>query len=181
MKNPFFRFIVVFTILIILWFGFYENIYELEPIFGVDIQRQVSLKLANLSNWFVAKFGFTPSLSTNTDYVITSLVGDYYGQGVWIGEPCNGIKVFGLFSIFIIAFEGSWKDKIWFIPLGLLLLHFINAIRIALLTIIAAKYPDLLDFNHNITFQIIVYGVVFFLWYIWVNKFSKKRKETTKI
>ena len=98
---------------------------------------------------------------TSTGLVITSVKGTFFNHGVWIGEPCNGVKIFGLFTLFILAFPGSWKKKLWFIPLGIFIVHTANAIRIALLTIMSAENPKALDFNHNITFQVIVYGLNF--------------------
>jgi len=171
LKNPFIKFIVLFSILIIAWFSFYENIYDL---FGENFQRQISIYLANFSTPFIRLFGFTPIIDTSTDFIITSVEGNYLNHGVWIGEPCNGVKIFGLFSIFILAFQGKWYHKLWYIPVGILILHLANAIRIAILTIISAENPEILDFNHNITFQVLVYSIVFGLWYIWVNKFSKR-------
>ncbi len=173
-KNPFLKFLLVFSILIILWFGFYENIYELGELFDIEFQRNISIHVAEISMFFISLFGYTPVINTSTDFVIISIEGNYLNHGAWIGEPCNGLKVFGLFSIFILAFQGKWTNKLWFIPLGILILHLANAIRIAILTIISAQNPALLDFNHNITFQVIVYGIVFILWYLWVNKLSKR-------
>lgn len=174
LKNPFIRFLLIFSTLVILWFGFYQNIYELENIFGQDIQRAISIHVAEISTFFIQLFGYVPIIDTTTDFVIISIEGNYLNHGAWIGEPCNGLKVFGLFAIFIIAFKGKWAHKLWYIPIGILILHIVNAIRIAILTIISAQNPTLLDFNHNITFQVIVYGIVFGLWYLWVNKFSKR-------
>lgn len=173
-KNPFIKFIVVFSILIILWFGFYENIYQIGNLIGSDLQRNISIHVANISLFFIRLFGFVPTIDTSTDFVIISVEGNYLNHGAWIGEPCNGLKVFGLFSIFIIAFKGKWFHKLWFIPVGIFLLHIVNAVRIAILTIISAQNPEILDFNHNITFQVVVYSIVFGLWYLWVNKFSNR-------
>lgn len=171
LKNPFIKFIFIFAILIIAWFSFYENIYDL---FGNNFQRQISIYLAKFSTLFIQIFGYIPIIDTSTDFIITTVEGNYINHGVWIGEPCNGVKVFGLFAIFIIAFQGKWYHKLWFIPMGILIIHIANAIRIAVLTIISAENPSILDFNHNITFQVLVYGIVFGLWYVWVNKFSKR-------
>lgn len=177
LKNPFFKFILLFSGLSIIWFTLYFNIYHIDTLFSyngdqVDIQKEISINLAKYSNFFVSLFGYQPTLDTTTNYVVTSVEGTYYNHGVWIGEPCNGIKVFGLFAIFIIAFPGSWKKKLWFIPSGIFIIHTANAIRIAALTIISAENPEALNFNHNITFQVIVYGLIFLLWYWWVEKFS---------
>jgi len=187
-KNPFFRFILIFSGLAVLWFSFYYNIYQIDDLFSsdsnnFDLQKSISVSLAKYSNLFVSLIGYEPTLDQTTGYVITAIEGTYYNHGIWIGEPCNGIKVFGLFSIFIIAFPGSWKKKAWFIPLGILIIHTANAIRIAVLTIISAENPDALNFNHNITFQVIVYGLIFLLWYWWVQKLSDlsiKKKVTNE-
>lgn len=172
-KNPFVKFIILFSILVVSWFALYKNIYV---IFGDNFERNISIHLANLSTIFVELLNYTPTIDTSTDFVITSIQGNYINHGVWIGEPCNGLKVFGLFSVFIISFKGNLLNKIWFIPLGIFILHIANAIRIAILTIISAEKPQLLDFNHNITFQVIIYSIVFGLWYIWVNKLSNTKK-----
>ena len=104
--------------------------------------------------------------------VITKILFYPYSHGVWIGEPCNGIKVFGIFTIFIVSFKGRIFNKIWFILIGILILHVINIIRIALLTYISAVNPYIVNFNHNITFQLIVYLSMLGLWYWWIIKFS---------
>ena len=187
-ENPFIKFIAIFSGLAIVWFSLYHNIYNLDKLFSsdvnqVDIQKNISIGLAKYANVFVSLCGYEPTLDFSTDLVITSVKGDYFNHGVWIGEPCNGVKVFGLFSLFIMAFPGSWKKKLWFIPLGVFVVHTANAIRIAALTIISAKNPEALDFNHNITFQVIIYGLIFLLWYWWVQKLSvivKIKEKTSK-
>ena len=187
-ENPFIKFIAIFSGLAIVWFSLYHNIYNLDKLFSsdvnqVDIQKNISIGLAKYANVFVSLRGYEPTLDFSTDLVITSVKGDYFNHGVWIGEPCNGVKVFGLFSLFIMAFPGSWKKKLWFIPLGVFVVHTANAIRIAALTIISAKNPEALDFNHNITFQVIIYGLIFLLWYWWVQKLSlivKIKEKTSK-
>lgn len=183
-RQPMVRFIIIFSILVVAWFSLYENIYRIDSLFyGTSVnglEKDVSILIAKYSNLFVSLFGYTPTLDQTTDYVITSIEGTYNTHGVWIGEPCNGIKVFGLFAIFIIAFPGPIKKKLWFIPLGAFIIQTANSIRIAILTIISAENPTLLDFNHNITFQVIVYGIIFLLWYWWVNKYSKIQNGNSK-
>jgi len=80
----------------------------------------------------------------------------------------------GLLIIF--AFPGPIKHKLWYIPLGILFTHLINALRVIALVIIAYMKPEWLNFNHDYTFTIIVYAFVFMLWWIWINKFSSMRK-----
>ena len=131
------------------------------------------------SNTLLSFFKFNTITEVHGDMVITKILDYPYSHGVWIGEPCNGIKVFGLFTIFIISFKGKVINKLWFIPIGILILHCINVIRVAILTYISATNPYILDFNHNITFQLIVYVSMLALWYWWIVQFSKINEAKT--
>jgi exosortase family protein XrtF len=93
---------------------------------------------------------------------------------IWIGGPCDGVAIMAIFLIFVSAFPGNQIHKLWYIPLGILLIHFINVLRVAGLTLINFYAPEYLDFNHNYTFTFLVYGFIFILWITWVNKFSKR-------
>ena len=93
-------------------------------------------------------------------------------HGVLIGPNCNGLSLFALFTSFIIIFPGKTKYKLIYIPIGLTLIHFLNILRLMGLALVVVYYPNSLDFNHKYTFTIIVYSFVFFLWFLWVKKFS---------
>ena len=95
-------------------------------------------------------------------------------NGVWIGSNCNALKLFGLFSVFILAYPGNQRDKWWYIPAGIAAIHLLNIVRVSMLAIIAFYDYTWLDFNHTYTFNFLVYGFIFFLWMLWVNKFSQK-------
>ena len=101
-------------------------------------------------------------------------------NGVWVGSNCNAISLFSLFSVFIIAYPGPWKRKVWFIPSGILAIHFINVLRVVALAIIAKSHPELLDFNHTYTFTFLVYTFIFLLWMLWVNTLSVQKAEEPK-
>lgn len=103
-------------------------------------------------------------------------------NGVWVGSNCNAITLFALFAVFIIAYPGNQKNKLWYIPAGILAIHVLNILRVVCLAIIAYYWPYALDFNHTYTFTFLVYAFIFFLWMIWVNKFAGKsgsKNETT--
>ncbi len=101
------------------------------------------------------------------------VVGIDGSSGVWVGSNCNAISLFNLFVSFIIAYPGKWKHKLWYIPLGLLIIHLLNVLRVIALAIIALKAPQTIQFNHTYTFTFIVYAFIFYFWMIWANKFSK--------
>jgi exosortase family protein XrtF len=101
-------------------------------------------------------------------------------NGVWVGSNCNAITLFTLFAVFIIAYPGNQKDKWWYIPSGIIAIHILNILRVTALALIANSYPAYLNFNHTYTFTFLVYAFIFFLWMVWVNKFSLKAKADEK-
>lgn len=98
-------------------------------------------------------------------------------NGVWVGSNCNAIPLFSLFSVFIFAYPGHQKNKLWYIPLGIILIHLLNIIRVVALAFIANYAPNYLDFNHTYTFTFLVYAFIFGTWVFWINKFSALNNE----
>ena len=90
-----------------------------------------------------------------------------------VGAPCDGLVLFALFAVFIAAFPGPKRRKLWFIPLGVLLIHLANLIRVVSLVIIQYNRPQSLKFNHDYTWTILIYGFIFWLWYLWAVRFSQ--------
>lgn len=88
-------------------------------------------------------------------------------------EGCNGLSVIILFTSFVVAFSGKTRTTILFIISGGLLVYVLNVFRIALLSILLYYFPASESVLHGVLFPLFIYGVVFLLWIIWVNKFSK--------
>jgi exosortase family protein XrtF len=129
------------------------------------------------SLWLLEVLGFETFQGTHETIRTIGIAGTH---GLWIGDPCNGLTLFALFSLFILAYPGKWKHKLWYIPVGITLIHLLNIIRITALCIITQKAPQWLDFNHTYLFQIVMYGFIFLLWYIWITKFSPSPKDANE-
>jgi len=87
-------------------------------------------------------------------------------------EGCNALSVIILFISFVIAFTGKLKNTIPFILFGCVLIHILNIGRIALLCMGLYHLPQYEHLMHGVIFPLFIYGVVFLLWVIWVNKYS---------
>ena len=92
-----------------------------------------------------------------------------------IGAPCDGLVLFVLFAVFVLAFPGRMARKLWFIPLGILCIHVANLIRVVSLTMINFYRPSALAFNHDYTWTVLIYGFIFWLWYQWAEKLSHEK------
>jgi exosortase family protein XrtF len=85
-------------------------------------------------------------------------------------EGCNGINVMIVFLSFIFSFPGISRIALWFVPLGIFLIHLFNLGRIGLLYWVTLNMPGYMYFTHKYFFTAILYILVFVLWYIWVVK-----------
>lgn len=88
-------------------------------------------------------------------------------------EGCNAVSVIILFISFVIAFSGKWKQTLLYVFIGSLFIYLLNILRIVLLSILIFHYPNQEHILHGVVFPLIIYGAVFILWVVWVNKFSK--------
>lgn len=87
-------------------------------------------------------------------------------------EGCNAISVIILFISFVVSFSGKLKPTLLFVFGGSIFIYILNIIRIALLCLALYWFPEHQSLLHEIIFPLFIYGVVFILWIIWVNKFS---------
>ncbi len=153
--------------LYVVWFILYDLFLHPES----KVDYLLINNLTDICVWVLKSVGYT-MMQVPADADVMGVVGIDGSNGVLIGYPCNGLELFALFTGFVIAFPGKIKNKFWFIPLGILVIHLTNIIRILALAIIAYKSPNYLEFNHNYTFTVSVYVIVFALWMIWTLYFS---------
>lgn len=95
-------------------------------------------------------------------------------------EGCNALSVMILFAAFVVAFSGTFKHTVLFILLGCVLIHGLNIVRIALLCSAIYHFPQYGTLLHGVVFPLFIYGVVFLLWVLWVNKFSLYAKKPAR-
>lgn len=91
------------------------------------------------------------------------------GSGVWVADACTGLATVGLFAGFVLAFPGSWRRRVVFIPVGIVLIHLANVLRIAFLAWLRDVNPDLFIPVHAWGSTPFFYAVVFGLWMVWVR------------
>lgn len=107
----------------------------------------------------------------------------YDGQKICLGSPgslsisypCSGIRQFTQFTLLMILYPGSWLKKTWYIPLGLLTVHFTNLLRIVGLSLVIVYLPRFWTLFHGYITKGMFYLVFFILWVIWVEYVNRKR------
>lgn len=167
LENKIVRFLILGAGLYVLWLLAYYFIIKSYT----NWDFYLNYNICQLSDLFLNLFGVDTYIDIESDHVVLFMDGGNY-RGIWVGDECNGFKLFSIFAIFIIAFPGSIKKKAWFIPLGLAIVHLANVIRVGALVLINNYYPRFLDFNHLYTFTVFVYGIIFLLWYWYAKKIA---------
>lgn len=170
--KPFLLFVGTFFLAYILLtsiYKFYLNSYQSNDLDGITVVvgRNVE-QLMHFLNYDVA----IQKDSAKPWYVVF-----FNGEKVIrIIEGCNAVSVIILFVAFIVAFSGKFKTTLIYIFLGILSIYILNVFRISLLTVLLYHYPDQTHLLHGVFFPLIIYGFVFILWVIWINRFSKYAK-----
>lgn len=129
-----------------------KNVLQLMNLFHCDIDIHTSSTDSWLEVWY------------NKKYIVR------------IVEGCNAVSVIVLFISFVLAFSGKLKTTLLYILLGSLFIYILNVIRIALLIVLLFYFPQYNHLLHGTLFPLVIYGAVFILWIIWVNKYSKYAK-----
>jgi exosortase family protein XrtF len=157
------RFIAVGLLGYVAWYAAYA--YWLRP--GTLLDEYVIHSMVLSCEWATTAMGWEvwPPAEDGLRHTL-----GIAGTGrLGIGDSCDGVVLFALFTLFMLAFPGPWRQKLWYIPAGIALLHGANIARVVALMIIQWGAPEWLDFNHHYTFTVLIYGLVFFLWYVWAR------------
>ena len=121
------------------------------------------------SKWILHFFIPFQSTDSSNMFIFTNNFSFY------VNGSCSGFKPLLQFTILMLLFPGQWKHKLWYIPLGLIIVHITNLIRIVSLGLIMHYNPDSWHFAHRYPLRIMFYVVIFLLWIVW-NEYIRQLK-----
>ena len=98
------------------------------------------------------------------------------GTGIRINGSCSGDKQILQLALLLLIFPGKWKTKFWFIPLGIILIHATNVLRIVLLSLVAICRPEWMEIVHDTVLRGMFYIVIFGIWLLFVKLSERERK-----
>jgi len=116
-------------------------------------------------------FGFDIQLFPN------NLLKQENGFGIRIVWSCTGLKQAYIFFCIIAFYRGPFRKKLWFIPLGLVVVYLFNLFRIAAITALVQQHSDWFTFLHEYFFKYLFYAVIFALWVWWEEKFATVKEK----
>lgn len=90
---------------------------------------------------------------------------------IHVRNYCLGVDMTAMFTALVVSFPGRWKDRLWFIPLGVLGIIVINILRVTMLclTTIHFGYDQFIE-HHNV-FNTITTAFIFLMFVAWVRMY----------
>ena len=103
-------------------------------------------------------------------------------EGGWarviVAPECASLKQW-LHWIFLMAiFPGPWKHKLWYIPAGLVVIEWINVVRVCGILLMQIPWPNSFHIAHDYIFKVFFYFIIFLMWVLWVERFYNKSIKT---
>lgn len=158
---------VLFYVVFIFVYKLYLSQFDLQKNEVDGITKSVAYQTQQLMSWFDNDVEIVENIKEPSVKMI------YHTKYVArIIEGCNAISVMVLFASFVFAFSSQWKKTALYIILGITIIHILNVIRIAILTLSLFYFSEYEEVLHGTLFPLFIYGVVFVLWILWVTKFS---------
>lgn len=173
-----YRSVIHFTVVFLSVYIALSVSYKLYLDYSQDQQPYpdfITNRVANQSLYIFAALDYRAEVLNHPDEPSLKLIiNDKFVARVL--EGCNSISIIILFISFVIAFAERFKSTLFFIIAGSTLLYSVNLIRIVVLSIGLFYYPWRRDIIHTVIFPLIIYGMVFLLWMLWINHFASNKK-----
>jgi len=166
------KFFGTYALLFVLYAWYLQKYQIKEPFFAC---APITQNVANGTQKLLNLVGYNVLMQQHTKEVSINVIVNNKPVARII-EGCNAISIIILYISFIIAFKGSFKNTILFIIGGSLLIYYFNIVRIAVISIAIYEYPVYEKTLHEVVFPLLIYGLTFLLWFIWVKKFASLKK-----
>lgn len=155
-------FMAITLVLHKLWWGW---IWKMKELLFLDVlARDLAYGVFTASHHILDWLGVVHTPQEQTLYFETGSIA--------INSSCSGLKQIYQVFFLLFFFPGNWKNKTWFIPLGMLTLYLTNIFRIIVLSYIMIWLPEQWHFSHDWILRPFFYVVIFALWLIWLKRFS---------
>jgi exosortase/archaeosortase family protein len=92
-------------------------------------------------------------------------------RAITIGDGCNGMELYVLFIAFLFCIPSTLKRQIAFSLAGIGVIFICNGLRcFGLAWMFLNNYYNWIDFAHHYLFKVIIYGIMFYGWVLYVKK-----------
>ena len=177
-KETYLRFIILFILLYLLFYGFNTAYIGITAKGGFYIPF-LDQHLNYINWWRTFTIKSSATILQWMDYNVYThnfhlkVIGKH---GFTLVYTCLGYGIMSVFTAFVLAFPGKIKSRYGFLVLGIVIIQLLNTLRLILLALYWDRRAPLLKIDHHDLFNIVVYAILILLVYVWlryVNKASK--------
>ena len=157
---------IIITLAIHFAWKWWQLSFEFAPItqFMYDLMVAMASEVYRESSWIISGMIEIEKAEISLNMIFPE------GSMMWVNSGCSGLKQMIQFALLMLIFPGPWIKKLWFIPLGILVMHITNIFRIVGMAVVVDNWPQYGDFSHDYIFRPFFYLVIFLLWVWWVEK-----------
>ncbi len=120
-------------------------------------------------------------LNTFGEFTVRDGISVFYpvlNRKIRVEDHCLAIPATVIFIGTILLFKGSWKNKLWFIPVGILCISAINLLRLVFVCYTFAHFSEaFFDINHSVIYVVITYSLIFLLIAWWMRNFTYSKND----
>ncbi len=170
-------FFVRIAAIYLLWRTFYFIIgYESQPIEErfipwlsaywegfMNMQRLFTLESTAI---ILGMFGF------NTEIILEYMlrITDYRGGGVTVGNYCLAVQLMILYLALVLSYPAAVLRKVKYAIGGVALIQFVNVLRVTTLAWMSVRMPEVVEFNHHLTFRLLVLMIIMMIYFAYIRK-----------
>jgi len=155
-REPWFRFALIFGVLAVASELFYYAVA-----LDSDGFRSYLVVLAKISGAFLSVFN--SEVAVNGTRIVNS---DF---SVEVAQGCDAIQVCSLLAAAVIAFPVDSRCKLRGLAFGILLLQFLNLMRIVTLFWVGSYFPSVFKTAHEVVWPGILITITIVVWVLWVR------------
>ena len=165
----------IITLAIHFVYNFWANRHFL--LFGIHVIPREAFAWSATQVYFISKWVLFHIFMLKNSGVDETLTIYFPHKGfIEVVLGCSGLKQLIQFALLFLIYPGPWKHKLWYIPMGIVIVYIVNVFRIVGLGLLLQWNGTYFDLVHDYVFRPFFYVVIFALWVIWVEKFERKKK-----
>ncbi|HRY33191.1 MAG TPA: exosortase H [Bacteroidales bacterium] len=157
-------FVGIFVLVLIVFYVFWLSKFA-----DTRVQPAIASLNASISAFLLNLFGQGTTASGD---IISSAV---FSTSVRRG--CDAVEAMALFTVAVLAFPARAKYKGYGVLAGILILFFLNIIRIMSLFLTGVYYPSAFEFMHVEVWQILFIFFAIALFFIWLKRTNRSRTD----
>ena len=157
--------IVRFIVTYVLLMGLFFVLLGLTPVRNViDVNGAYSNAIVVITAKILGLFGITSTYSGTLINLPSISLDVEFG--------CNGLEAVMIYCVAVLTFPASWKNKIYGIVLGFLVIQVLNLIRIVALAYAGVYHKELFDMVHLYVAQGVMIAVALGTFVLYLNYIS---------